>query len=86
MTKDQLKELRHKLIRVAELFQEGYTLLSEVTRVLLNEEDPIIKKGNNSNYTPNSKTTKGDPLAELMHNLSPADREKLVAGLEKKVG
>lgn len=43
-----------------------------------------MKDGGPFTPTTKSRTTKGDPLAELAAQLSPQDREKLISAMEKK--
>jgi hypothetical protein len=40
----------------------------------------------NKMFSPAAKQDKGNPLAELLHNLSEADKAKLVSGLKTKLG
>lgn len=85
MTNDELKLFKSKLVSV----QEQLTSTSKTITDFIHEEIlprlnsvTVSEQSKVNTFTPNTKP-KGDPLAELMHNMSQADKEKLVSVLEE---
>jgi hypothetical protein len=84
LTEVQCKELRDILDALAKLAYD----VAEVYKMAVIDLIPSKVAAPVPNFAPVTKTadTKGNPLAELLHNLSEADKAKLVSGLKTKLG
>jgi len=88
LTNDGLCQLKIELQkitgRINKILPDLHQLLLDISSIekIYDGMESTIR----SSYTPTTKDNKGDPLAELLHNLSEADKAKLVVGLEQKLG